>query len=242
MYQPRASFFGGGRGLVAPRRLVAAYTMYDPNSVSSGETDVSGGARFALVNETVASGLPNTGASLSILLTDLLGRTLVDSDIFDLLSAVVCYGANDPPSADMRIGCGLANAPLETATFGYGATLSASSGDWLVGHTSASAGTWSVTNAGAASASARGARGMATFMTSTTQRRVQACPLDANGVEISVANGASAIQTVAIGDSLPYFWIFAGWITGSGGTPGNVDVQAFEAVLRQNQIANQARL
>lgn len=237
-----ASRRGVGNALEVPRRMVANFTLYDPSNVSSGETDAGNAIRFALQNPTQISGLPNTGASLSIPIEDLLGQA-ADSDILDLLAGVAVFGADDPPSADLRIGAVLANGPLQTATVGFGVCLTASGTDWLVGHLVSTAGTWSVTNAAASSASTRGGLGQALFMTSTTQRRVQASPLDATGAGVAGTNLASAIATAAVGDNLTHFGLFAGWVTGGGtGTPGNVDVQGYEMVLRQTQISRAGRL
>lgn len=233
-----------GRPLLAPPRGVSAFTLYDPNDVADG-APVDDGAGFVevlLQNAAIASGLPNTGVSLSAPLVDLLGRGGVDSDIYDLLSAVVAWvREDDPPSADLRVGAGLANGPLQTATQGYGVCLTASGTDWMVGHLACPSGTWSATNAAAANALTRGARASARHLASTTQRSISACGLDSSGAEIVAANVASAPGTAAVGDNLTHFFLFAGWVTGTGGAATSVGLTGFECVLRQLQFRRSGR-
>lgn len=222
-------------------RAVEDGDFYDPNALTLGVQVVEGYYRFLLSKTDVVSGVPSSGASLTFAARDLLAQAS-DGDIFDLLNSVFLFARDDdPPSADLRVWAAITNGPIQIATAGVGCFVQADSSDWRVGHLACVGGTWSATAASASLTTTRGARAQPGFMTSTTQRRIQACPIDADGLGLAGSNTASGQATVAVGNDLTHFAIGIGFVTGSGGSAVDVDCYGAEIFLKQPDILRARR-
>jgi hypothetical protein len=217
--------------------------QYDPNSVLQSVQMNGRYLKARLQNHATVSRNPNTGVSWSAPIHDLYGNAAV-MDILTLLNTVAFQTLDDdPPGADIVIGAGAGNGPVQTMTQGFAVALFKSGSDWKVRKYVCAAGTWTATDATAVSASVVGARLLLFSTNSSVQRGCCIQPFDTNGNPVTTLNIEPINTTTSTqSDQYTHVFSFAGWDTGSGGSDGTqVTLRANEMVLRMTQITKYER-
>lgn len=208
--------------------------------VDGSATAISPGRfRVTTKNANVVSRLPAAMAIWELPLIDLRGRSIDDSidlDPGELLQLWLWADTTSAPT-DLCIAAGFSAGAVASTTALIGVMLQAgavTSGRWCVHHCGGTGGAY--TAAAADSATTRGAVLQSVMGTAVSQARVNAYPVDATKAPITTATSQTSPGSFSSQSNYDRLWVGIGWATGTGGTPGVVDIGIASLVLRPREV------
>jgi hypothetical protein len=223
---------GGGASAAGWRFNIAEGTETDPTNIVGTVTQdlATGLISVPFTATTISNTVPTAwGMERTIRTTE---GVEAEFDLVDLFRSLVRVESLVPP-ADVHVGLAIYNA---TGTNGCAWRLASNAGDWRIEVSSLVSSAWSAwTPSTTNSAVAQALLGFAVGGNSGVQGRVGGHVLDA---AMAPQTGTTAMAPVQanIGNDMTQVKIFAGFITGTGGSTGTVQFQAGHFLQKMTEI------
>jgi hypothetical protein len=234
----------GGSVLAAPSRKVivpalAAGTFSDPSSICDGAptVDADGYLVFAAENPGNASATPHLTAHVSWQLQDLLGHD-AELDLDDIFAAWLRTLLNVPP-VDVVLWLAVTHGALGATSPGVAWKLEqhAASGQWQCGYGTNTGSSWTVASAAARSAKTVGALCRLMAGNDDGQARIECEGLDAADEPVTTSSVPAVNTGNATNGDFDTISLGFGFLTGTGGSAGDITARLDYALLKREQLS-----